>query len=146
MITTRSKPPRKPKRVFVSEEERSAAYYTRKKEWRTANPERVAAAIKKFRNSNPLASREWHLQKKYGLSVQGFVDVFLLQGKACAACFGIDSGRKNARGVETGWVVDHCHTTGKIRGIICHPCNVAAGVVGDSPNRLRAIASYLEKA
>jgi hypothetical protein len=41
--------------------------------------------------------------------------------------------------------VEHCHITGKFRGIACNPCNRAMGSVGDDPKRLRALADYLEK-
>ncbi len=40
---------------------------------------------------------------------------------------------------------DHCHSTGNFRGFLCSPCNVAIGLVGDSPKTLRALARYLEK-
>ncbi len=41
-------------------------------------------------------------------------------------------------------VLDHDHKTGKVRGFICSQCNVALGMVGDSPERLRQLAAYLE--
>ena len=41
-------------------------------------------------------------------------------------------------------VLDHCHKTGKIRGWVCHPCNIGMGWFKDSPDSLRAAALYLE--
>lgn len=40
--------------------------------------------------------------------------------------------------------VDHCHTTGKIRALLCRTCNVALGAAQDSPELLRSMADYLE--
>jgi hypothetical protein len=40
--------------------------------------------------------------------------------------------------------IDHCHATGRIRGVICTRCNSAIGYAGDSPRLLRRIADYLE--
>jgi hypothetical protein len=40
--------------------------------------------------------------------------------------------------------VDHCHTTGKVRGVLCFNCNSALGELGDAPNALSRAISYLE--
>lgn len=56
---------------------------------------------------------------------------------------------------EQGWVmdptrhkanlvVDHCHGTGKVRGLLCHNCNRALGLMKDSPELLRKAAEYLQ--
>lgn len=42
-------------------------------------------------------------------------------------------------------VLDHDHSTGAIRGFICGQCNTALGMAGDSPERLRQLANYLEQ-
>lgn len=42
--------------------------------------------------------------------------------------------------------IDHCHKTGKVRGALCHRCNTALGLAGDSPERLRDLAAYIERA
>lgn len=42
-------------------------------------------------------------------------------------------------------VGDHCHTTGRPRGILCRNCNLAIGNMADDPARLRAAATYLER-
>ncbi len=41
--------------------------------------------------------------------------------------------------------MDHCHTTGRVRGLLCKRCNVALGLVDDKVNKLRGLISYLEK-
>jgi hypothetical protein len=57
----------------------------------------------------------------------------LKEGKDCALC-----------GSDRKLVVDHCHSTNVIRGVLCTRCNVALGMFGDSPERLREAAEYLE--
>lgn len=42
-------------------------------------------------------------------------------------------------------VVDHCHDTGKIRGLLCHNCNRALGLLKDSVHTLESAIDYLEK-
>ncbi|MEU8956887.1 endonuclease VII domain-containing protein [Streptomyces sp. NPDC048518] len=40
--------------------------------------------------------------------------------------------------------VDHCHETGKVRGVLCFNCNSAIGKLGDDPDTVRRAAAYLE--
>lgn len=56
---------------------------------------------------------------------------------ACDVCGGGPRGK--------GLHVDHCHESGKIRGVLCHGCNLALGNAEDNPERLRALADYLER-
>jgi hypothetical protein len=40
--------------------------------------------------------------------------------------------------------IDHCHITGKVRGLLCHKCNKGIGLLGDDPARVAAALNYLE--
>ena len=57
------------------------------------------------------------------------------QNGACAICKQVSQ--------ET-LAIDHCHTTGKVRGLLCRKCNTGLGNYDDEPSRLREAAAYLE--
>ena len=73
---------------------------------------------------------------KYGITGDEFRKIIKEQNNQCPIC--MRSTKKNLS-------VDHNHSTGKIRGIICNDCNLAVANAGDSPKILRALAIYLEK-
>jgi hypothetical protein len=62
------------------------------------------------------------------------------QNHKCAIC-GIDE--KEA--VKQKLYVDHCHTTGNIRELLCHSCNAALGLMKDSIQILTKAIAYLDK-
>ncbi len=55
-------------------------------------------------------------------------------------CVPTDSG---AKGLP--FRIDHCHATRVVRGLLCHPCNIAIGSMKGQHERLRAAANYIEK-
>jgi hypothetical protein len=75
------------------------------------------------------------LRHKYGITQSQYEEMLMTQCSQCAIC-GDDSDRLR---------VDHDHATGKVRGLLCHHCNVALGSFKDTPAYLRAAASYLEE-
>ena len=58
----------------------------------------------------------------------------LKAGQKCTLCPSTDT-----------LVVDHCHASGRIRGVLCRKCNLVLGLMDDDPERLRAAAAYLER-
>ena len=80
--------------------------------------------------------REASLITKYGLSSKDWDKMFKKQSNQCAIC-----GRNTP--TKMGWVVDHDHKTGKVRGIICDYCNVGIGRLMDDPVIVGAALNYL---
>jgi hypothetical protein len=76
----------------------------------------------------------------YGLTEVDWWSMFIDQDMKCAIC----SCEEPVDKVKQ-WCVDHCHNTGKVRGILCRACNVGIGNLGDDPNVLRAAVGYLER-
>lgn len=80
------------------------------------------------------ASRKSQL-KRYGLSPEDYQSMYMQQSGCCLIC-GL---------TEEKLQVDHCHATGKVRGLLCLLCNTMLGKAHDSPEILRAAANYLER-
>lgn len=90
---------------------------------------------KDFRKAQNRAS---HLRLRYGLTSEAYSRLLASQGGACGIC---RTKKLPARGT---FYVDHCHGTGKIRGLLCHQCNTGIGHMRDSVELLRAAIDYLE--
>lgn len=69
---------------------------------------------------------EFWLKKKYGLTPEQFEELFEKQGRKCALCGTEDHGRTGEH-QKSRWNVDHDHETGRVRGVLCHHCNVSLG-------------------
>ena len=83
-------------------------------------------------------TRAYHRMSRYGLSEETYKQMLEAQGFKCALCGSLDPRRKQ------GFVVDHCHSTGKIRGLLCHPCNIALGMLGDDADGLTRALNYVK--
>jgi hypothetical protein len=87
-----------------------------------------------------LQNRKYWLKTQYGLTLDDYNNKVIEQDHKCAICF------KDETKVFKGLLfVDHCHTTGKLRGLLCHHCNTALGKFEDSQNTLMNAVQYLEK-
>ena len=82
------------------------------------------------------------LKSMYGISLEDKNSMELGQKGVCAICA---VPNRDRHGAPKSLHVDHCHTTGKVRGLLCDGCNRGLGYFSDTPDRLRAAATYLEK-
>ena len=89
----------------------------------------------------PFNGRDSHLSRSYGISLDDYNRMLEKQGGCCAICHGDDP--KSPTRVNH-WYVDHCHTTGKVRGLLCNACNRALGNFGDSIENLERAILYLK--
>lgn len=89
-------------------------------------------------------SRERHLLKSYGLSGNDYYKLVKSQQGRCAIC-----GKYEHRKLPTGDVkplsVDHCHTTGKVRELLCNDCNALIGFANEDIKVLTNAIKYLQK-
>lgn len=79
--------------------------------------------------------RRWHLASVYGLSTEGYDKMFEEQGGICAICSLPPTEDKRL-------AVDHSHSTGKVRGLLCSSCNSALDSLGDN---IWSVLAYLYK-
>lgn len=81
-------------------------------------------------------SRNTQLKSDYGINIDEYEAMEKSQNYSCKIC-----GGKQTDG--RGLAVDHCHSTGKIRGLLCSKCNRALGGFNDDPELLDKAKNYL---
>lgn len=95
------------------------------REWQAANPEK---------------RKEQRIKKAHGLDLSDYTDLLIEQDNQCAICGYTDRSDKNFFPL-----LDHCHQTGKVRGLLCMSCNQGLGKFKDDPELLLAAIAYLQR-
>jgi hypothetical protein len=81
----------------------------------------------------------YHRVSRYGITPDEYHEMLEEQLSCCGCCGSPDPRRK------AGFVIDHDHNTGKIRGLLCHNCNIGIGQLGDSLDGLNKAVAYLRR-
>jgi len=104
--------------------------------WIEDNEERYRAYKREYRQTENFkrAFRKWHLKKNYGITPEQYDEMLERQGGGCAIC-GKPPG-------ETALHVDHCHETGRVRGLLCFSCNAGLGQFHHDPELLGRALEY----
>ena len=84
-------------------------------------------------------NRKYKLKLSYGLSVEQYNTILEEQNYCCAIC------NTKEDELTRGLVVDHCHESNKVRGLLCTYCNVAIGMLKENEENLLASIQYLRK-
>lgn len=87
---------------------------------------------------NPERVRDDWRRRKYGIDGQQYDALLKAQGGVCAICAGPPQRELLC--------IDHDHATGRVRGLLCDPCNTGIGHLRDDPTLLRGAIRYLEEA
>lgn len=107
------------------------------------------AAVLAYYARDEARARRGHLLQRYGISLADWDRMFEKQGGRCAICMRHEGdllARKNlSRGFRAKLVVDHCHMTGKIRGLLCDECNNLLGRARDDVTVLSRAIAYLSQ-
>jgi hypothetical protein len=90
---------------------------------------------------DPVRVKNYYLKKTYDITLVEYDTMLAAQGGRCAICRRDNPGRKDAK----YFAVDHCHTTSRVRKLLCLPCNAMIGLGQDDPSILEAGAAYLRE-
>lgn len=107
------------RRHYYRNQEKRKAYAA---EWTRQNPERARQTRRK------------RALKSYGLDAEAFRALSAEQNNACAICL-----------VQEELVIDHCHETGVVRGLLCQRCNKGIGLLAENPTVILRAAAYVRK-
>jgi hypothetical protein len=88
-------------------------------------------------------SRQYDLMKSYGITVDEYNKLLESQSGVCSICKTTKPSSDASR--KKFFSVDHCHHTGKIRGLLCDCCNRALGLFKDNAEVMKEAIKYLEK-
>ena len=121
--------------------------------WIKNNRDKVNAKAKRYRDKQPPKIKElwdsWYennkervkfnkIKRVYGITKEQYQNMLQQQNFCCAIC---SSSVETQR--DKTLSVDHCHTTGKIRGLLCHFCNTGIGLFKDDQQNLMKAYNYL---
>lgn len=125
-------------------------------DWKKANRDRVNEQVKLDRKINPDKYKNWqqkHMEKEGELypmkaaarrrkiTLEHYQELIDKQNNKCAICKQEETRMHN--GKLTRLCIDHCHSSGKVRGLLCHACNTAIGKFKDDVTLLNSAILYL---
>lgn len=105
---------------------------------REIEPESIKAHNKKWYEANREHRREYQYLRKYGLTIAEYDAKVVEQNGCCAVCGTNKPGRWNR------WHIDHCSTTGVVRGLLCSSCNMGQGLFKHDIALLQRAIDYLK--
>ena len=82
-------------------------------------------------------------KRKYGISYADFKYIIVTQDGKCKLC-GVELTQEGTKGGKQRPVLDHCHSVGHVRGVLCHCCNLGLGHFHDDIEKLKQAINYLE--
>ncbi len=110
--------------------------------WRAANTEKYNAGMRAYMKTVPAEKRYGtEIKRRYGCTLEQYNAMIVAQEGACAICRKLHNpAEKKGR-----LYVDHCHTTGKVRALLCSGCNSMLGYSKDDTRVLLEAVAYLTR-
>lgn len=101
------------------------------------------AAYRADKSSHRKAQKAYAL-RRYGITEAEYIGMFERQGHACAICGAGIAPRGTSPDKSQTAHLDHCHTTGRVRGLLCAACNIGLGKFRDDATLMARAITYLE--
>jgi hypothetical protein len=134
------------KSCYVKEHrQKNPAYYVRERaknqQWRMNNKEHLKLKQRQYTSTPEFkeTKRGYLLRYNCGITEADFKKMLDAQGGLCALC------KKPPSSHKRNLSVDHCHRTGRVRGLLCDLCNWHLGKVDRDPSIVERIRSYLSE-
>lgn len=118
------------RKIWLSIKSNRSSY---KAEWYKANKDKVKET-----------HRIYHYKTKYKMSVDEYNSMLETQNNVCAVCQKPETTKGHRTGLLRNLSIDHCHTTGKIRGLLCTNCNHVLGKFNDDEELFKRAINYLK--
>lgn len=96
-----------------------------------------------WQRNNEEKHRYNQIKSVYGLDEKEYKNLIFLQNNLCAICNQPESN-KSKKGKIKNLAIDHCHTSGKVRGLLCQACNITLGHAKEDIEVLKRMIAYLE--
>ncbi len=123
--------------------------------WREKNKEKVNEYMREYRQEKKTPQQKWkennrdqihdsEIKRLYGLSGEDYASILKMQNGLCAICNQPETRASRTPGETCRLALDHNHTTGQVRGLLCHSCNTGIGKFKESKDLLIRAISYLE--
>jgi hypothetical protein len=109
------------------------------RKWREAHPGYQTEWTRKNKGRYKESQRNRILQKLYGITIEQYNQLFLEQEGKCKIC------QRHQSEFKRRFAVDHCHTTNKVRGLLCHHCNKALGHFFEDISTMESAILYLKE-
>ena len=106
-------------------------------EWHVKNKDHRDQQLK-------VLNRKGHLKKRYNITPEEYEEILKSQNYCCAICGKHEKDNKKGE-MQQPLAVDHCHTKGSNRGLLCNTCNLGLGYFKDKPEFLLKAVDYLHK-
>ena len=126
----------------MTEEERKQRRAITRAAYRAKNKAKIQAYNKEYRKRAFNSTRSYDYKINYGITIEQYESMLMQQNNVCAICLRAETATN--RGKVKRLAVDHCHTTGKVRGLLCHNCNTTLGKYEDKPELIKRFIEYLE--
>lgn len=130
------------KSQYIKHRERDIEY---SKRYKQENKEQVKATRRAYGIKNKDKIKDNILKHKFNISIEQYNKMLDSQNHVCAICFQPEKAKVRGADYLKSLAVDHCHTTNKIRGLLCDICNKGIGHFNDSIEKLEKAILYLKK-
>lgn len=129
---------------MIRTEAQRLKYNAYMRKWNSQNREKVRARNKQYKLDKPDNYRNSKLKTLFGITLEEYKQLYEAQKGRCAICDQPEI-TKHQNGKVKALAVDHCHSSQKVRGLLCSKCNIALGLLEDDITRAEKLLQYLKE-